>query len=75
MQCSPPEPWGVWCIYMGRQRRPHASCQLDFQPWAPDPLERSPTEMQPSVYILSRVTGHSFFFWSLGCSKSSGNVC
>lgn len=52
-QCSPPEPRGVWCIYVGRQRRPRASYQLDFQPWAPDPLECSPTEMQPSVYILS----------------------
>lgn len=45
---------------------PPASCHLGFQPWAPDPLERSPIEMQPSVYILSRVTGHKLFLLEPG---------
>ena len=44
----------------GRQRHPSASGVI----WTP--LERSPIEMQPSVYILSRVTGHKLFLLEPG---------
>ena len=60
-----PGGWGA-SMRAGGGPPPPASCHLGFQPWAPDPLERSPIEMQPSVYILSRVTGHKLFLLEPG---------